>query len=80
MDSGKTLEARLPARESVVSPCEVLLLCICCTCCTCGVVYIWYGVHILYAVMCRCYIYGVVCKQCYVHNIGCDFISYQNIF
>ena len=52
MDRGKTLEDMFPGRDSVVSPCEVLLLCICCTCCACGVVYMWYGVHVLYAVMC----------------------------
>lgn len=54
MDSGKTLEARLLGKDSVVSGCTVLALC---TCCIRGVVYIWCCVRIAYVMLCT---FGVV--------------------
>ena len=52
MNSAETLEARLLGRDNVAFGSVILLLCICCTCCICGVVYMWYGVHVVYAVLC----------------------------
>ena len=62
MDSGKTLEVRLPGRDNVVSGRLVLIFCICCTFCICSVVYLWfyvhvvhmYCVHVLQVVLCAC--------------------------
>ena len=61
MDNGKTLEARLLGRDSVVLG-VVLLLCVYCICCTCylyDVVHMWCCVYIVCVhVVMQCYVQG----------------------